>query len=117
MAMANQENLPLYEKIWLKRTFQRAIDILILLLLFSLLCYRLFFSIINNSLTLPWFLAFSCESWFTFTWIVLLNAKWSPAVTKTYPKRLLQQYVITIIFSVTSGLINLDVVVYIVVAD
>ncbi|XP_045805954.1 cellulose synthase-like protein B4 [Trifolium pratense] len=87
--MANQENLPLYEKIWLKRTFQRAIDILILLLLFSLLSYRLFS--INNTFTLPWFLAFSCESWFTFTWIVLLNAKWSPAVTKTYPNRLLQQ--------------------------
>ncbi|XP_045804574.1 cellulose synthase-like protein B4 [Trifolium pratense] len=83
----NQENLPLYEKTWLKRNFQRAIDILILLLLFSLLSYRLFFSFF----TLPWFLAFSCESWFTYTWIILLNAKWSPAVTKTYPNRLLHR--------------------------
>ncbi|XP_050883467.1 cellulose synthase-like protein B4 isoform X2 [Lathyrus oleraceus] len=88
--MANQENLPLYDKIWIKRKFQRSIDILILLLLFSLLCFRLF-SIINNTFTIPWFLAFSCESWFTFTWIVILNAKWSPAVTKTHPNRLLQQ--------------------------
>ncbi|KAK2370181.1 cellulose synthase protein H1 [Trifolium repens] len=87
--MANQENLPLYEKTWLKRTFQRAIDILILLLLFSLLSYRLFS--INNTFTLPWFLAFLCESWFTYTWIVLLNTKWSPAITKTHPNRLLQR--------------------------
>jgi hypothetical protein len=90
--MANQENLPLYEKTWLKRTFQRAIDILILLLLFSLLSYRLFS--INNTFTLPWFLAFLCESWFTYTWIVLLNTKWSPAITKTHPNRLLQRYVL-----------------------
>ncbi|XP_004487424.1 cellulose synthase-like protein B4 isoform X2 [Cicer arietinum] len=86
--MANQENLPLYEKIWVKRTFQRAIDIFILLLLFSLLSFR-FLSI--NTFTLPWFLAFSCESWFTYTWIVILNTKWSPALTKTYPQRLLQR--------------------------
>ncbi|WJX69064.1 hypothetical protein P8452_53363 [Trifolium repens] len=87
--MANQENLPLYEKTWLKRTFQRAIDILILLLLFSLLSYRLIS--INNTFKLPWFLAFLCESWFTYTWIVLLNTKWSPAITKTHPNRLLQR--------------------------
>ncbi|KAK2424357.1 cellulose synthase protein H1 [Trifolium repens] len=84
--MANQENLPLYEKTWLKRTFQRAIDILILLLLFSLLSYRLI-SINNTSFKL----AFLCESWFTYTWIVLLNTKWSPAITKTHPNRLLQR--------------------------
>jgi len=87
--MVNQENL-LYEKIWIERTFQRVIDLLILLLLLSLLCYRILF-IINNTFTLPWFLAFSCESWFTYTWIVVLNTKWSPAVTKTYPNRLLQR--------------------------
>ncbi|XP_058779643.1 cellulose synthase-like protein B4 isoform X2 [Vicia villosa] len=88
--MASQESLPLYDKIWIKRKFQRTIDILILLLLTSLLSFRLF-SIINNTFTIPWFLAFSCESWFTFTWIVILNAKWSPAVTITHPNRLLQQ--------------------------
>ncbi|KEH39004.1 cellulose synthase H1-like protein [Medicago truncatula] len=89
--MVNQENLLLYEKIWIKRTLQRAIDLLILLLLFSLLCYRIFFIISNKTFTIPWFLAFSCESWFTYTWIILLNTKWSPAVTKTYPNRLLQR--------------------------
>ncbi|KAG5114522.1 hypothetical protein JHK82_037791 [Glycine max] len=85
--MANQgHDLPLYEKIWVKRKFQRVIDTLILVLLLLLLSYRLFSS---NNFTFPWFLAFICESWFTFTWIVILNTKWSPAVTITHPNRLL----------------------------
>ncbi|XP_020238415.1 cellulose synthase-like protein H1 [Cajanus cajan] len=87
--MANQEyDLPLYEKVWLKRRFQRVIDIFILLLLLLLLSYRLFSP---NTFTFPWLLAFICESWFTFTWIVILNAKWSPALTITHPERLLQR--------------------------
>ncbi|KAK7375198.1 hypothetical protein VNO78_35891 [Psophocarpus tetragonolobus] len=87
--MANQGcDLPLYEKIWLKRTFERLIDSLILVLLLLLLSYRVFSS---NSFTFPWFLAFLCESWFTFTWIVILNSKWSPAITITHPERLLQR--------------------------
>ncbi|KAJ1400053.1 Nucleotide-diphospho-sugar transferase [Sesbania bispinosa] len=88
--MANQGHLPLYEKIWLRRKFQRLIDILILLLLILLLNYRVFST---NTFTLPWLLAFSCESWFTFTWIVILNAKWSPAVTKTHLDRLQQRVI------------------------
>ncbi|KAK7272277.1 hypothetical protein RJT34_28774 [Clitoria ternatea] len=86
--MANQGYVPLYEKFWLKRTIQRVVDTLILLLLFLFLIYRV--SSIN-SFTFPWFLAFLCESWFTFTWIVILNTKWSPAVTKTHIDRLLQR--------------------------
>ncbi|XP_027339841.1 cellulose synthase-like protein B4 [Abrus precatorius] len=65
-------------------------DILVLLLLLMLLSVR-FFSI--NTFTLPWFLAFLCESWFTFTWIVILNAKWSPAITITHIDRLMQRLV------------------------
>ncbi|KAH1222434.1 Cellulose synthase-like protein H1 [Glycine max] len=87
--MANQGfDLPFYEKIWFKRTFQRVMDTFILVLLLLLLSYRIFSS---NNFTFPWFLAFLCESWFTFTWIVILNAKWSPAVTITHPDRLLQR--------------------------
>ncbi|TKY48723.1 Cellulose synthase protein H1 [Spatholobus suberectus] len=63
-------------------------DTLILVLLLLLLSYRVFSP---NSFSVPWFLAFICESWFTFTWIVILNAKWSPAVTITHPDRLLQR--------------------------
>ncbi|XP_061375280.1 cellulose synthase-like protein H1 isoform X1 [Gastrolobium bilobum] len=87
--MANEGYLPLYEKICIKRKFQRVMDTLILLLLLSLLSYRVFS--VNSSFTFPWFLAFLCESWFTYTWIVVLNAKWNPAVTKTHVDRLLQQ--------------------------
>ncbi|XP_017423272.1 cellulose synthase-like protein H1 isoform X2 [Vigna angularis] len=87
--MANQDHdLPLYEKVWLKRTFQRVIDTLILFLLLLLLNNRVFSS---HNFTFPWLLAFICESWFTFTWIVILNTKWSPAVTITHPDRLLQR--------------------------
>ncbi|KAK8469620.1 hypothetical protein PHAVU_005G116450 [Phaseolus vulgaris] len=87
--MANQEHdLPLYEKVWLKRTFQRVMDAFMLFLLFLLLSNRLFSS---NTFTFPCFLAFICESWFTFTWIVILNSKWSPAITVTHPDRLLQR--------------------------
>ncbi|XP_057729313.1 cellulose synthase-like protein B4 [Arachis stenosperma] len=83
-------HLPLYEKIYVKRRFQRVMDTLMLLLLLLLLTYR-FFSLLD-SFTVPWFLAFSCESWFTFTWIVILNCKWSPAYTITHLHRLLQHY-------------------------
>ncbi|CAJ1956282.1 unnamed protein product [Sphenostylis stenocarpa] len=87
--MANQgHDLPLYDKLWPKRIFQRVMDTFILLLLLLLLSNRVFSS---NTCTFPWFLAFICESWFTFTWIVILNAKWSPAVTITHPDRLLQR--------------------------
>ncbi|KAK7375197.1 hypothetical protein VNO78_35890 [Psophocarpus tetragonolobus] len=87
--MAEQRyDLPFYEKIWLKRTFQRVMDTFILVLLLLLLSYRVFSP---NSFTFTWFLAFICESWFTFTWIVILNSKWSPAVIITHPDRLLQR--------------------------
>ncbi|KAK7261124.1 hypothetical protein RIF29_27428 [Crotalaria pallida] len=89
-SMANlEESLPLYEKVYLKRTFQRILDTFILLLLLLLLGYRVFS--IKNSFNIPWFVAFLCESSFTFTWIVILNSKWSPAVTKTHIPRLLQR--------------------------
>ncbi|XP_047181632.1 cellulose synthase-like protein H1 isoform X1 [Vigna umbellata] len=87
--MAKQEDdRPLYEKVWFKRTYQRVMDTFILLLLLLLLSYRLFSS---NNFTIPWILAFICESWFTFTWIITLTTKWTPAVTITHPNRLLQR--------------------------
>ncbi|KAK7272279.1 hypothetical protein RJT34_28776 [Clitoria ternatea] len=87
--MASHANLPLYEKIWFKRTTQRIMDTFILLLLLRLLTYRV---LSINSFTLTtWLLAFLCESWFTFTWIVILNTKWTPAFTITHLDRLLQQ--------------------------
>ncbi|XP_027339836.1 cellulose synthase-like protein B4 isoform X2 [Abrus precatorius] len=86
--MANKGYLPLYEKIWLKRTFQRVMDIFVLLLLLMLVSVRV---LSINTFTLPLFLAFLCESWFTIAWIVILNTKWSPAITITHIDRLMQQ--------------------------
>ncbi|XP_027927163.1 cellulose synthase-like protein H1 isoform X2 [Vigna unguiculata] len=87
--MANQEHDdPLYEKVWFKRRYQRVMDTSILLLLLLLLSYRLFS---HNNFTIPWTLAFICESYFTITWIIILSTKWTPALTKTHPDRLLQR--------------------------
>nr|XP_023915035.1 cellulose synthase-like protein H1 [Quercus suber] len=88
MGMASPISLPLYEKIPRKNTLQRAFDSLIFLLLLSLLIYRLLFF---NNHGLTWLLAFLCESWFTFTWVLIISSKWNPVENKTYPDRLLQQ--------------------------
>ncbi|OMO92762.1 Cellulose synthase [Corchorus capsularis] len=34
----------------------------------------------------PWLLAFSCESWFTLYWGIIVNCKWNPVDFKTYPE-------------------------------
>ncbi|KAK7823151.1 cellulose synthase-like protein b3 [Quercus suber] len=88
MGMANPISLPLYEKIQRKNTLQRVFDSLIFLLLLSLLIYRLLF--LNNH-GLTWLLAFLCESWFTFIWVLIISSKWNPVENKTYPDRLLQR--------------------------
>ncbi|XVF81628.1 hypothetical protein PTKIN_Ptkin15bG0170400 [Pterospermum kingtungense] len=83
--MAKEFSLPLYEKIECKNTIQRAFDVTLLLLLVSFLVYRLF-SLKNHGF--PWFLAFACESWFTFYWGLAVSTKWSPVEYKTYPENL-----------------------------
>lgn len=89
--MANQKSLPLYEKCWFKHNFRRATDILILLLLLLLLAYRV---ISVNNYSFPWFVALLCESWFTFSWVLTVSTRWTPAIIKTYSNRLLQRYLI-----------------------
>ncbi|KAE8075652.1 hypothetical protein FH972_014346 [Carpinus fangiana] len=84
--MATQNSLPLYERIQRKNTLERAIEIIILFLLLSLLIYRLLFL---NDHGLTWFLAFLCESWFSFVWVIIMNNKWNPVECKTYPDNLL----------------------------
>lgn len=84
--MANQNPLPLYDKILLKYTFSRVMDSFTLLFLLLLLGYRILY--INNY-PFPWFVAFLCESWFTFIWVVTMSTKWSPAYTITHLDRLL----------------------------
>ncbi|XVE72412.1 hypothetical protein DITRI_Ditri11bG0037500 [Diplodiscus trichospermus] len=81
--------LPLYEKIARKNTTQRAFDITLLFLLFSLLFYRLL-SLKNHGFV--WLLAFLCESWFTFHWFIIVSCKWNPVEIKTYPENLEQRF-------------------------
>ncbi|GAV87497.1 Cellulose_synt domain-containing protein [Cephalotus follicularis] len=78
---------PLFEKFAPKNTIQRCLDTTILFLLLSLLVYRLL-NLSSHGFT--WLLAFLCESWFTFDWVLLLNAKWNPLIYRTYPERLVE---------------------------
>ncbi|XP_016474240.2 cellulose synthase-like protein H1 [Nicotiana tabacum] len=82
--------LPLYEIKYRKNVISRGIELFILFLLFSLLAYRLL-SLKNHGFSLPFFLALICESWFTFLWILTINAKWNQVEPKTYPLRLLER--------------------------
>ncbi|KAI9094179.1 hypothetical protein K1719_026761 [Acacia pycnantha] len=85
------ESLPLYEKFWVKPPFtKRLTDTLILLLLLLLLAFRVV-SFFHNSITFPCFLAFLCESFFSFTWFLSLCIRWTPAFLTTHPPRLLQR--------------------------
>ncbi|KAG7983395.1 hypothetical protein I3843_04G104400 [Carya illinoinensis] len=86
--MASPICLPLHDRIPLRNTLQRTLNIIILFLLLSLLTYR--FLHLKNHGGLTWLLAFLCESWLTLTWVLVLNLNWSPVIFKTYPDRLLQ---------------------------
>ncbi|KAK1423957.1 hypothetical protein QVD17_19268 [Tagetes erecta] len=55
-----------------------------------MLVYRVvFFN--DQSHYLLWLLSFLCESWFTFTWILIMCIKWNQISTKTYPDQLLKR--------------------------
>ncbi|OVA03409.1 Cellulose synthase [Macleaya cordata] len=89
MAMAMAISLPLQERIPRKNTLKRAFELIIFFLLVSLLIYRLK-SLEHHGLS-TWLFAFICESWFTFVWVLYINAKWNPVEYKTYPDRLLER--------------------------
>ncbi|KAJ8764642.1 hypothetical protein K2173_006724 [Erythroxylum novogranatense] len=85
--MADTVPLPLYETVTIRMPIRRASEIGILLLLITLLAYRIL------SLTdygLAWLLALLCESFFTLLWVATISTKWTPVEYKTYPERLSQ---------------------------
>ncbi|KAI8012702.1 Cellulose synthase-like protein B3 [Camellia lanceoleosa] len=86
--MAKPISLPLHERISRRNNIPRAVELIILFLLFSLLLYRLL-SLKDHGFI--WILAFLCESWFAFTWVLILSSKWNQVDYKTYPERLLQR--------------------------
>nr|GMC70592.1 cellulose synthase-like protein H1 [Ipomoea batatas] len=85
---AKHPPFPLYEIKFRNNRISRAIEIIILFLLLSLITYRLFS--LHSHDRIPWLLALICESWFTFVWILTINCKWNQIQPKTYPQRLLQ---------------------------
>nr|XP_017256655.1 PREDICTED: cellulose synthase-like protein H1 [Daucus carota subsp. sativus] len=86
--MANQSSLPLYERVNLKNSKFQAVELLLLFLLFSLLTFH-FLSL--KQYGTPALIAFLCESFFTFKWILVLNIKWNQIKCMEYPDRLLKQ--------------------------
>ncbi|KAI8551966.1 hypothetical protein RHMOL_Rhmol06G0228500 [Rhododendron molle] len=87
--MANPStSLPLYERVARKNTIARAIELLILSLLLSLLAYRI---LSFEDRGFSWLLAFLCESWFAFIWVLTVSTKWSQVEYQTYPQRVLQR--------------------------
>ncbi|XP_071726047.1 cellulose synthase-like protein H1 [Rutidosis leptorrhynchoides] len=93
MSSNNNEDstcLPLHETVVHKNTTTRVIELVILSLLVSVLVYRAaFFK--DQEHYLPWVVAFLCESWFTFNWILSICITWNQCSTKTYPERLLKR--------------------------
>ncbi|KAJ8458327.1 hypothetical protein OPV22_031253 [Ensete ventricosum] len=81
--------LPLQERVPLKNSLQRLSDVLVLSLLLSLLAYRLVSLHRHAHL---WLIAFTCESWFTFVWLLYMNVKWTRVAYKTFPQRLSKIY-------------------------
>ncbi|XP_052177396.1 cellulose synthase-like protein H1 [Diospyros lotus] len=83
-------SLPLYQRFTRRNYISRAIELVILFLLLSLLLHRLLSPRIHG---FAWLLAFLCESWFTFLWVIVVSTKWNQVEFKTYPHRLLQRKV------------------------
>ncbi|KAL9995067.1 putative cellulose synthase (UDP-forming) [Helianthus debilis subsp. tardiflorus] len=86
----DSKSLPLQEKIVHNNKTARAIELIILSFLVSMLVYRII-SFKDQNHNFPWFLTFLCESWFTFIWILSMNIKWNQSSIITYPERLLER--------------------------
>ncbi|XP_059661887.1 cellulose synthase-like protein B4 isoform X2 [Cornus florida] len=85
--MASPVSLPLHERIRRKNTIPRAVELIILFLLISLLIYRL---LNREHHGVSWLMAFFCELFFTFVWILTLTTKWNQVDFITHPERLKQ---------------------------
>lgn len=94
MRMENQmmamNSLALYEKIVEKPKRCRVYACLHLLLMLSFLGYRVL-NPLDESYNI-WIVAFACEIWFAFQWILEWNMRWLFVDYKTYPERLVQRY-------------------------
>ncbi|XP_076930031.1 cellulose synthase-like protein H1 isoform X2 [Bidens hawaiensis] len=82
--------LPQQETIVHNNKMARAIELVVLSLLLSILVYRVVY-FEDQDQYIPWLLAFLCESWFTFNWILSMCIKWNQHTKKTYLDRLLKR--------------------------
>ncbi|OWM75390.1 hypothetical protein CDL15_Pgr021554 [Punica granatum] len=72
---------------------QRAADIAILLLMVSLLSYRLVCLASSHGggrEVTTWQVEMGCDPWFTFVWVLIVSTKWNLLHYLTFPQRLLQ---------------------------
>ncbi|KAK1423942.1 hypothetical protein QVD17_19253 [Tagetes erecta] len=92
MAITSQDStsLPLHETIVHNNKLARAIELVILSFLVSMLVYRVI-NFHDQNQRFPWLLALLWESCFTFIWILCICIKWNQISTKTYPDRLLNR--------------------------
>lgn len=86
--MAGADASPLQERIPLRCAVRRASHVAISLLFILWLLHRL--SSLRHH-RLPYLLAFLCESWFAFVWLLNVNIKWSPILRRTHPDRILKR--------------------------
>uniref|UniRef100_A0A0D6QW26 Glycosyltransferase 2-like domain-containing protein n=1 Tax=Araucaria cunninghamii TaxID=56994 RepID=A0A0D6QW26_ARACU len=82
--------LPLYEKVIHRSHLYKTYVCLRLILFLCFLGYR----VLNpmDELYGFWILAFACELWFAFDWILYQNMRWTLIDYKTYPERIASRY-------------------------
>ncbi|KAL5978353.1 hypothetical protein ACLOJK_029470 [Asimina triloba] len=80
---------PFHSKLPCKNSLSRTLSLIIFFLLLCLLFYRIRYLHSHGPV---WLVAFLCEAWFTFNFVLNMNCKWNPVDQITYPDRLLKEF-------------------------
>uniref|UniRef100_A0A0E0KQQ8 Cellulose synthase-like protein H1 n=1 Tax=Oryza punctata TaxID=4537 RepID=A0A0E0KQQ8_ORYPU len=94
-ASGKKEKKKLQERVPLRRTAWMLADFVVLFLLLALLVRRAAAEHGDDGGGgggAAWRVAFVCEAWFTFVWLLNMNAKWSPVRFDTYPENLAERW-------------------------
>uniref|UniRef100_A0A0D9W501 Glycosyltransferase 2-like domain-containing protein n=1 Tax=Leersia perrieri TaxID=77586 RepID=A0A0D9W501_9ORYZ len=78
----------LQERVPLRRTAWKLAEFFVLFLLLALLAHR---ATGLDAGGVAWQVAFVCEAWFTFVWLLNMNVKWNPVRFVTYPENLAER--------------------------
>ncbi|XP_015881133.3 cellulose synthase-like protein H1 isoform X2 [Ziziphus jujuba] len=87
--MANNSDSPLCEIKYLNNNKHRSLSLIVLLLKLYIVAYRL---VHLSDHGFPWFIAFLCDCWYTFIWLLWINIGWTSVDYKTHPQLLLQRF-------------------------